>query len=303
MITTSMDAMKVLLFYRNWVGRIIGLALAATLLQGCTAIKLGYNTAPTVSYWWLDGYFDFNDAQAVRLREDLGALQHWHRGQQLPGYARLLQRAQTLVAQPKVTAAQVCEIVDDARRQLEDIATQAEPGAVALVTSLTPANLSRLQAKYEDRNAEFRKEWLDASPEKVRKQRYDKALDRIETLYGRLDASQRAVVRQQVAVSSYDARILHTERLRRQQDTLETLGKLAGRPAQDEQATRAVRGLLERYRVSPVASYRSYAQRQIDEGCAGFALAHNSTTPEQRDKAVNRLKSYERDVKELVAQD
>ncbi len=278
------------------------LACAVALLQGCTAIKLGYNTAPTVSYWWLDGYFDFNDSQAQRVRDDLGALQQWHRGDQLPEYVELLQRAQALVAQPQVTAPQVCAIVDEGRQQLDDIAARAETGAAALAMSLTPAQLEHLQAKYADRNAEFRKDWLDASPAKVREKRYDKALDRAETVYGRLDPEQRALIRQQIDASSYDARILNTERLRRQQDTLTTLRGLTGGQASTEQAARAMRALFARYQESPAPAYRAYAQRQIDELCQGFALAHNTTTAAQRNKAVNRLKAYERDVKELAGQ-
>lgn len=276
------------------------LACAAALLQGCTAIKLGYNTAPTVSYWWLDGYFDFNEAQAQRVRDDLGALQQWHRGDQLPEYAELLQRAQALVAQPQVTPAQVCVIVEEARQQLDGIAARAESGAAALATSLTPPQLEHLQAKYADRNAEFRKDWLDASPAKVREKRYDKALDRAETVYGRLDPAQRALIREQIDASTYDPRILNTERIRRQQDTLATLRSLAGGQGTADQAARAMRGLFDRYKESPAPAYRSYAQRQIEELCEGFALAHNTTTPAQRTKAVNRLKSYERDVRELA---
>ncbi|MBC8057759.1 MAG: hypothetical protein H7Y61_14390, partial [Rhizobiales bacterium] len=46
---------------------IIGAALA--LLGGCSALRIGYGTAPDVVYWWLDGYIDFNDTQTPRVRE------------------------------------------------------------------------------------------------------------------------------------------------------------------------------------------------------------------------------------------
>ena len=46
------------------IGGII-LALALCLaLSACSAIKLGYNALPTLSYWWLDGYIDFSAEQA-----------------------------------------------------------------------------------------------------------------------------------------------------------------------------------------------------------------------------------------------
>jgi hypothetical protein len=41
------------------------LALLAFLaLQGCSAIKLGYQQLPTLSYWWLDSAISFNSEQS-----------------------------------------------------------------------------------------------------------------------------------------------------------------------------------------------------------------------------------------------
>ncbi len=31
-------------------------------LSACSAIKIGYNNLPELSYWWLDGYVDFDGA-------------------------------------------------------------------------------------------------------------------------------------------------------------------------------------------------------------------------------------------------
>jgi hypothetical protein len=40
----------------------LGLALA---LGGCSALRLSYNNAPTLLYWWLDGYADFDKSQGA----------------------------------------------------------------------------------------------------------------------------------------------------------------------------------------------------------------------------------------------
>ena len=278
------------------------LSVALALLPGCNAIKLVYNAAPSASYWWLNGYLDFDGAQAAQLREDLDHLQRWHRSTQLPEYARLLERAQVLVGSERVAPAQACTLLEDARREIGNITVHAETGAATLVRSLTPEQLQHLEAKYAKSNEEFRKEWLDASPQEVREKRFDKTLERAERVYGRLDTPQRAIIRQQIDASSFDPRMQQAERLRRQQDTVQVLRSLAASKATPQQAAQALRGLFDRYRESPDPALRAYGQRQIDEGCQGFALANNAATPAQRDKAVQRLKAYEKDVRDLAAQ-
>lgn len=278
------------------------LAATCALLAACSSVRLAYNNAPTFGTWWLNGYLDFDDHQSSRLREDLSSLQQWHRNTQLPGTAGLLQRAQALAAQPQVQASQVCALVSDVQRQLADISAHSEAGAAQLALSLNPAQLQHLEARYAKSNREFAKEWLEPGPDKVHEKRYDKALERAEHVYGRLSADQRALVRQQVDNSSFDPRLLQSERLRRQQDTLQTLRALAGEQATNAQAERALGGLFARYRESPRPEFRAYSQRQVEEGCAGVALLHDSTTPAQRAHAVKRLQDYERDFRALAAQ-
>lgn len=271
-------------------------------LPGCNAIKLVYNAAPTASYWWLDGYLDFDDAQSARMREELAGLQRWHRSTQLPEYARLLQRAQTLVAAEQVSPAQACTLLEDARREIGNIAVPAGTGAANLVVSLTPEQLTHLEAKYAKSNEEFRKEWIDISPQKMREKRYEKTLERAENVYGKLDTPQRAVIRQQVEASSFDPKVQQAERVRRQQDTLKVLRGLAANQSTPEQAAQALKALFDRYRESPEPELRAYAQRQFNEGCQSFAVAHNAATPAQRENAVKRLMAYEKDVRDLAAQ-
>ena len=56
----------------------------AVVLAGCSAVQLGYNTLPEISYWWLDGYLDFEDGQREQVRGGIAAIQAWHRAHELP---------------------------------------------------------------------------------------------------------------------------------------------------------------------------------------------------------------------------
>jgi hypothetical protein len=66
------------------------------------------------------------------------------------------------------------------------------------------------------------------------------------------------------------------------------------------QATSAWRATLDRSINSPTPAYRAYFDRALADSCRSFALLHNSTTPEQRERAVRRLAAYERDARELA---
>ena len=275
------------------------LALLLALLQGCSSIKLGYTGATTFSYWWLDRYLDFDRDQASRVRTELSLLERWHRSTQLPAYAELMQRAQTLAAAPSITPTQTCDVLEEVQRQIDTLAAQAVQRATPTAQALGPEQFSHLEAHYAKLNAEFRDEWLTPPPAKVLDQRFDKALERAERMYGRLDTAQRNLLREDLAASGYDAKLVDAERKRRQQDTLQTLRAVSGGRATPEQASTALAALVDRWRNSPQADYQSYSQRQVQAGCGTVARLHNAATPAQRARAVQRLKDYERELREL----
>src|ERR1700709_1846516 len=50
---------------------ITGLCGLLALASGCSTLRIAYDAAPKLTYWWLDGYVDFNDAQVPRVHEAL----------------------------------------------------------------------------------------------------------------------------------------------------------------------------------------------------------------------------------------
>jgi hypothetical protein len=279
----------------------MGLLLLVGALQACTGIKLGYNNGVDLAAWWLDGHIDFSRAQSQQVREDLRQLQLRHRRQDLPDYAQTLRQAQTLAAHD-MDAEQVCAVGTTVRGYIDALLADAEPAATTLVQTLTPAQITYLERKYAKTNADYRSDWLALTPAEVHQKRYDKALDRAEMVYGRLDAAQKALIRQQVEQSRFDPQQVQTERLRRQTDTLQTLRQLQSDTATAADTRNAVRGLMDRSLHSPQPGYRSYAQTLALQDCQAIAAVHNSTTPRQREAAVRWLAGYEQSLRELSAQ-
>lgn len=283
------------------LGRIIGLLALAAALAACSAIKLGYNNIDGVAYWWLDSYLDFTDEQEGRVREDLDRLHAWHRSSELPQFIALLQ-AMEQAAPAEVSAAQACSFITQAQQRLEALSERAEPAVVTLALGLTPGQLSHLERKYEKVNEEFRKDWIQPTASEIAEKRLDKFIERGEMIYGKLDDTQRAVLRRQLQQSSFDGRRVLAERQRRQRDTLQTLRKVAGQPIPLGEARALMRAYLERQKQPADPSARAFQQSLIDEACANAAALHNSTTAAQREAGARRLRAYQRDLRELSAQ-
>ena len=283
------------------LGRIIGLAALAAALAACSAVKLGYNNIDDIAYWWLDSYLDFSDDQETRVREDLDRLHRWHRTAELPHVAAMLQ-AMEQAAPADVTVAQACAFTTQLQQRLDALAERAEPAVVTLAVGLTPQQLAHLERKYAKLNNEFRKEWIRPPPSEVADKRFDKFVERAEMVYGKLAEPQQALVRRLLQQSAFDAGRVLADRQRRQRDTLQTLRKIVGQQISLAEARTLLRAYLDRQRQPPEPADRAYQQSMIDEACANMAAIHNSTSAAQRETAVRRLRAYQRDLRELSAQ-
>ena len=286
---------------RTRVGRIIGLLWLAVALSGCSAIRLGYNQAPELAYWYLDSYVDFTEPQTSQVRADLATLQAWHRQTELPAYVALLERAQRLMP-ANVTPEQLCELYADARPRMQALTERAEPTLSAVTLTLKPEQLAHLARQLDKRSEKWRDEWLDGTPGERQTRYYKQLLDRAEMMYGRLDSGQRAALRASVAASPFDADLSYRESQRRHVDTLQTLRLIQSGGLGPERTRDEARGLLERALQSPDPIYRKHQERLIQDNCRTYAALHNSTTPSQRSKALETLKGYETDLRALMAQ-
>lgn len=282
------------------LARIIGVLLLAASLGACSAIKLAYNNLPELSYWWLDGYLDFDDTQTPKVRDELAQLLAWHRQNELPRIGALLQEAQTL-ASGEVTPAQACAMADRIRERLLAVTDRAEPAGTELALSLTDAQLQALERKYAKNNATYRKDWLDRTPAQVQEKRYDQFLDRTEDFYGRLTTEQRGLLKQQVAQSVFNPQLADAERRKRQQEALALLRGFAASKPSPAEARAALHAYIQRIAEPPPGPWRDQQQALLQEGCRNTAVLHNGTSASQREQAVRQLQAYQNDLRQLIA--
>lgn len=273
-------------------------ALAAGL-AACSAIKLAYASFDEFAFWWLDGYVDFTDDQEPRVRDDLKRLHVWHRSEELPRIAALLKGIEDL-APNNVTPGQVCAFWPQLQGRIRAVAERAEPAAAAYVLEMGEAQLANLQRKYDKNNADYRRDLAAGDPGKVHRKRVEQFADRAETFYGDLTPAQHRLIEEHVAHSLYDPRRVGAERVRRQQDALQTLRRISGQKPPPAEARAQLRAYLERAQASPDPAYRQYQESMVDETCRLVARLHNSTSAAQRDHAVRRLRGWQRDLRDLA---
>ncbi|MEY4694145.1 MAG: hypothetical protein RLZZ95_594 [Pseudomonadota bacterium] len=269
------------------------------LLQGCSAVKLGYQQLPTLSYWWLDSAVSFNDSQSTRVKEALSQVHQWHRSQELPTYLELLQRGIDL-SQGPVQASQVCGVWTDIQTRLDRSMRVMVSQAAPVVTQLGPRQLSHLARHFETKNEAWDKEWLQGSAAERLERRTEKTLERYQSFYGDLTAAQTALIKTQVSQSPWQPEWGRQERLRREQELLTALRKLAQSDMPQEQAEAELWRVWQRWFMPPNETDRMVMQKMSQQACENLTQLHNTTSPEQRQRLTRKLRSYERDIRELM---
>ena len=267
------------------------MVLAAVLLAGCSALGLAYQQLPTLSYWWLDDYFDFNSAQSAQVRNGLDSVAQWHKDTQLEPYANLLDHASTL-ATTRFSAQQACDWLGDATKQATALVDQVAPLAAPIMASLSPAQLAHYQAYIAERNAEWRKEQLETSTQERLDFRLERSLKQLKRFYDNVTPDQEAGVMQVLTNSDYQAEQAFERRQANQQRVYQWLQSVSGAPASThQQHAKALQTLW-------ATSMQWPAQRQL-KWCQQLVDFHGLMTPTQHQTASDTLASYARDLRSL----
>ncbi|NIC43688.1 DUF6279 family lipoprotein [Aquabacterium sp. A08] len=269
-------------------------ALAMTL-AGCSLVSVAYNRLPTLAHWRLDGLLNLDRTQSAAVRADLAQWHAWHRRQHLPQYAQTLARWQVL-AGADVTAQQVCAEWPRLSGWLDEAGAQALPWLARLAGGLTPAQLAHWQGRHAERLAEFRADFVAPAGE-VAPRRLDKAVERLEMLYGRTSPAQRDWLRQRLQRSAFDPERAVAERERQHAVLLEAVRRIqAGAPAEAE-----ARAAWARWWQPPDSAQQAQQAAWRADSCAFLAEWHQRTTPEQRHHAQQKLQGFASDFTALAA--
>ncbi|HZV99833.1 MAG TPA: DUF6279 family lipoprotein [Methylophilaceae bacterium] len=270
-------------------------------LQGCSAINLTYNQAPPLIVWWLDDYFDLNPVQKSALKSELASLHAWHRSNELPLYAEMLDHLKTISA-GDLRQDQVCAAVDQIRNRTKVFYVHAEPVMVSLAAGLTEQQFDTLQQRYAKKNKEWREEWVEGSAQDLEDYRVKRATQRLEAFYGGLTSQQEKILRSNIAASKFNPEISYVELLRRQQDTFQVLQSINANKNDPAKSGMLAHEYFERLASPPSPQYRKYVDMLTFYTCKTVAEIHNSASTKQRARLATKLEDYSNEFKRMKQQ-
>lgn len=281
----------------RWVV-VLAAVVSLGCLQACSTMKIGYQQSSRLTYWWIDGQFDLQDAQTAPTREAIARFFTWHRQDQLPRMAAVLERAQSDLQQP--VSAQQIRVYQDAFQQFGRAAfDQAKPDIARLLLSTTPAQLAHVQKKLQESNDKFQHRYLDDDAEERLRARLKKVMEDARLLYGNFSAAQEEAIRSAIApmVDSTPAR--YDERIARQKVWLALIARVQQEHPDEATVVQWLTAYADQWQHAPgERGVQQQLRREADT--AMLVTIANLTTPRQKQHARERLQGWINDVRDLM---
>ncbi len=284
---------------RRFIRHLFLALIAGLLLQGCSAVRLGYGHADSLARWWIDQYLDLSPEQDALSRERLTRLFAWHRKTQLPDYVALLRQGKDL-ATGQPTASDVLTLGDNIIRRVRLLAEQATPDLADLLATLTPAQIDRMAGRFAEKNTDFAKEMRLAEDEAAQhKVRYKRLLERAEYWLGDFSSEQENALRRMVEAQDPGGRFWYEERQRRQRELLELMRQVQRERPPRERIVKLLRDYMDRFDLpaDPARLTRALAMRRASAELTVAILA--MATPAQRDHVRQKFDDLIHDFSEL----
>lgn len=267
-------------------------------LAGCSLVSLGYNNASLLAVWGSNRWFSLTSAQESDLHARLEPLLAWHRVVQLPDYAVFLTRLQTRI-QRRVEVADVAWLYAETRKRFHVVVDAVAPDAAALVLTLRPDQIDRLESRFARTDQEFATSDVDVPQAEARERFVGDSVKSVERWLGKLDEPQRKRLRALAMDMPFEPRLMHEDYVRRHRDLIELLRSgIAGGQESRTAVESSLRRIIGRWQEGQSAAHADYNLRQTAAFHRYFAEAINLATAEQRRHASERLQEY---IDELLA--
>jgi hypothetical protein len=281
------------------IQRFLQIILIAALFTGCSAVRLGYDQADHLGYWWVDHYLDLSSDKSRQFKADLKALHAWHRQTQLSEYARLASAISARMG-GEPSSAEVCEDIQVFREKFDVLLRQSVPVWARLAQQVGPEEIRHLRKKFTQEDKDWKAKWLDADLGKIHDLRYEEWLRRAESFYGRLNQNQKIFIQQAIVHSSWDPRISWERRQLRQQKIIAVIEKIRLQRLNQSDAEAELTLVIEQI-LNPEDPKQAAMQRKVlDEACINLASLHQRTTPIQRLHASEKFSDYADDFRYLT---
>jgi Family of unknown function (DUF6279) len=273
------------------------LVVAATVvLAGCSSVvRVAYNNGDIAVRMMADEYLDLQGEQATLFKARLVRFHEWHRLEELPRYAQVLDSAAARVRRG-VTRADVEWAVAAIRERYRVLAMEAIDAAIPVLATLTPQNLVALDKKFAASNRKFADEYLTGTPAAREKARDDAIGARFDEWLGSVSAAQQRLIADYVRMHTGVQAMRLADREARQQELVSLLGREHDASVLRER----LRAFFVDYEAQRSAEY-ARASRDWEERVITLVTdILQAASPAQRDYAAERLTRYADDFRALA---
>jgi hypothetical protein len=279
----------------NALVRLAALAavLAAVLaMAGCAgALRIVYESADSFVRWKANGYVDLADADSAELDERIDAFHAWHRAVALPRYAQLAEEAARRVGDGLSQADLVWGYDSLVAQGGESLRAAAEHVA-PLLDRVGAEQLRHIERGFAEDNRRFAKDYLRGSEEDRRKRRVRRTVERLEDWVGRLSEAQLARVQQYAERVPAIDEMRDADRRRLQAGFLQIV--------RERKARERLPGFAAAWQANRDPAYAAASEAFRREFHALLLDIDRTLTPEQRARAVARLRGYAADFAALA---
>jgi hypothetical protein len=273
------------------------LLLLLALLASCSAVRLSYDNADWVLARMAGGYVDMDRDQARALKAQLGQFHAWHRREELPRYAAMLDEAAGRIERG-LARDDVVWAVGAVRARYQVLGREAADGLAPLLLTLNQRQLDGLEARFAADNRKYYAAKLPKKPEDAVRARADWIWARLEDWTGETTPAQRERVVSLVRAFPDVPALRLADRKRRQAQLLVVLRGRAEDPDAQMQLVALLAdpdaGRSERYRDALAAWEASFIDAMVD--------LDRSLTPGQRAMAVERMRRYAQEFRSMAGE-
>jgi hypothetical protein len=277
---------------RLWI---VALAVA---LGGCGSVaRIAYNHGDFALRMMANDYLELEGGQEELLKAQLARFHEWHRREELPRYAGILQGAADRLAQG-LKREDVTWAFGAVRARYRVFMLQAADESAPVMATLKPDNYAALAKKFADTNAKFAKEYLGPDQAQRDRARAKWLVERFEFFMGDLSDAQVALVERFVQSQPRINEVRLTDRKRRQQEFVALLRTYQASPELAER----LRGYFVNWEGGRGPEHAKYA-REWEERLVQLVLDVDATlTPEQRQRIGARFEALADDCRVLAQQ-
>jgi hypothetical protein len=273
------------------------LFMMLTLFAGCSSVRLFYNNADLLLRTKATSYFALTAEQITDFNVHFTRLHDWHRQQELPHYAMLLQTAGEKLADG-LTREEVDWLMTVSQVRFRVLAEQTAEDMAPILVTLNSAQLQMLEKRLAEDNTKFAKKYLIGNEDRRRQVRVDQMAELFSDWIGKLSPQQEQLIAHTVSKFPGFHDLRFQERQHWQQAFIALLRKNPEEPVLREKL-RAFLGDWE----TPLSEEYIRTRQAYREGIVQLILDLDRTlTSAQRLQAVQRLANFASDFRILATE-